>query len=368
MLLCLVLIASLAGVSACGGDDDEDVTALLAQTFGGEGKDVDSGRLDANLRIDTKGLANVNGPITLRLAGPFASTEEGKLPRFDFTFAFNAGGQAIEAGAVSTGDKGFLRFQGQAYDVGEELFKQFRDGYAQQAKCAEKRGDKGGGVSFQALGIDPRRWLRDPRREGEEEVGGAETIHIASGIDVGKFLEDINRVLGRTDLRQTQDPCAEQGEEGRQPQAQQPTRRLSEADRKQIAEAVKDARVDVWTGKDDKILRRVNVTMSFDVPEERRRRARGLQSGDVRFDLTIGGLNEEQTIKAPEGAQSLESLLGRFGGQVPGLGGGTGGGAQAPEGGAAAPQGEQSSEYLTCVQKAGQDVVKLQSCAELIGR
>jgi len=374
LLVVLCLLASLIAVSACGGDDEEDVGQLLSQTFGGGGEDVKSGRLDLSVRLNAEGLPNVTGPVALRLSGPFESPEAAKateLPRFDFTLGFDAGGQNLAAGAVSTGDRGFLRFQNEAYAVGDDLFKQFRDGYAEQARCAEEQGDKGGGVSFATLGIDPNRWLRDARKAGEEEVGGADTIHITAGIDVPRFLEDVNRVLGRTDLRQQQDPCADEP----QPQPQsQPGRRLTDAQRRQIAEAVKAARMEVWTGKEDKILRRLNVALRFDVPEAARSTSRGLTRGDVRFDLSLGAVNEEQSIKAPAGAKPLDELLARFGGQVPGLGGGGAGaggagGAQASPGGTQAPQaGEQSSEYLQCVQQAGQDVKKLQACAELVGR
>ena len=363
-LVLLVLLACLVGLSACGGDDDEDVTTLLAQTFGGEADDVRSGRLDLNVRLNAKGLAQLQGPVSVRLSGPFESTKPRELPRFDFSLALSAQDQNIQAGAVSTGDKGFLRFQDQAYDIGEDLLKQFRDGYAEQAKCTEEQGDKGGGVSFRSLGVDPRRWLRDAERVGEEEVGGADTIHIASGIDVPRFLEDINRVLSRTDVQQRQaDPC--NTEQGDRPAPQ--SRQLSEADRKQIAEAIKDARLDVWTGKDDKIMRRMNVELRFDVPQERRRNARGLQSGDIRFDLTLGGVNEEQRISAPADAQPLEQLTQRFGGQVPGLGGGASGGT-APGAGTPAPTGEGSSEYMQCVNAAGEDIKKLQACADRVGR
>ncbi len=371
-LLLLVLLACTLGFAACGGDDDEDVTQLLSETFGSGGEDVKSGRLDANLRLNAQGLAQLAGPVSVRLAGPFQSTEPTELPRFDFNLAFSAQGQNLEAGAVSTGDKGFLRFQDQAYAVGDDLFRQFREGYAEQAKCTEEQGGDGG-VTFSALGIDPRRWLRDPRKVGEEEVGGADTVHIAASIDVARFLEDINRVLSRADLRQQQaDPCNEQ--QGNQPE-RQPGRQLSPEERRQIAEAIKDARLDVWTGKDDSILRRLNVALRFEVPEEGQANAQGLQSGDVRFDLTLGAVNDDQQIEAPADAQPLEQLAQRFGGQVPGLGGagaGAGGappaeGTPAPSGGTPAPGGQGSSEYLECVNQAGEDVKKLQACADKIG-
>jgi hypothetical protein len=364
LLVLLALCACALGLAACGGDDAEsgDASAILDETFGA-GKDVKSGRLELSFRLNAQGLQNINGPIGVRLSGPFQSVGKGELPKFDFQASLDAGGQALTAGAVSTGEKGFVKFQDQAYVLSDELYEQFKKGYAEQAKCSEERGDEG--VSFRSLGIDPGKWLTNPQTAGTEDVGGTTTTHITAGVDVPKLLDDVNRVLGRTDAQQA-DPCADEQPQEGQPK-EQGSRQLSEEDRKQIAEAVKDARVDVWTGEDDRILRRINVTLRFEVPEESRESARGLRSGDLRFDMTIGALNEKQTITAPENARPLEELTGALtagGAAQPG----TGGGAAQPE---QQPQGEQQpsgSKYEQCLADAGQDVEKLQDCGQLIGQ
>ena len=373
LLPALILLCALAAgtLAACGGGDDEDASAILAETFGA-GKDVKSGRLDLSFRLNAQGAQNLQGPVGLRLAGPFQSSGSSELPRFDFDLDVDAGGQRISAGAVSTGDKGFLRFQDQPYELGEQLYEQFKRGYAEQAKCNEQRDEGGeGGVSFRSLGIDPARWLRQAETAGSAKVGGADTTHIRAGVDVPRMLEDVNKVLGRADNVGQADPCAE---DAQPEQPRQGSRQLPESTRKTIADSVKDARVDVWTGEDDRILRRLNITVRFDVPEDKRAQANGLRAGDLRFDMTIGALNKDQRIAAPSGAQPLEQLVAQFGGQVPGLGDGSGGAAPgaAPGGSAGGAQGggegAQSSEYLRCVEQAGEDVVRLQECAELIGR
>jgi hypothetical protein len=353
-LLLIVLLVSAVGLVASTGDDggDEDPAAVLQETFG-EGKEVKSGRLDLSLRINAKGIPQLNGPVTVALRGPFQSQGGDSLPKFDFEAEINASGQSFKAGAVSTADKGFLRFQGQTYSVPNELFKQFKDGYARQAKCAEERGDKGN-TTFRALGIDPRRWLLDAENEGNEDVGGAETIHVSSRIDVPKFLDDVNRLLGRTDVQQQQDPCADE-ERTSQQDKEQGSRQLTAEQRKRIAEAIKSARVDVWTGADDKIMRRLNVGLRIESKDRK-------QTGDVRLDLTIGGLNDEQDIKAPEGAKPLDDLLQQLGGgQLPNLGQDGAGGAT-PEAGGSAGSG---SEYEQCVAQAQGDIQKLQECLDV---
>jgi ElaB/YqjD/DUF883 family membrane-anchored ribosome-binding protein len=151
-----------------------------------------------------------------------------------------------------------------------------------------------------------------------------------------RLLEDVNRILGRA--------------ENLQGQAGQRARQLTEAERKQIADAVKDARIELWTGAEDKILRRLNVQLKFEVPEASREKAQGLSSGTIRFDLALGAINDEQKFTAPENAQPFEDF-------VAALNGGSGGASQpAPQSG--------GSTYDECVAQAGTDISKLQACAE----
>jgi hypothetical protein len=358
-LTLLVLLAFALGIAACGGDDGgggDSPDEILAKTFG-EDKDVKSGRIDLKLRINAKGVAQLQQPVSLGVNGPFASTKPNELPRFALSADLEVGGQQLSGGAVSTGDAGFLLFQGQAFELGKDLFEQFRKGYADQAKCNE---NESGSVSLKSLGVDPQRWLSEAQTVGSEEVGGVNATHLTAKVDVPRLLEDVNRVLGRSDLQR--DPCAEESE--KQPEQPAP-QQLSEEERKQIAEAVKEVKVDLWSGEDDRILRRINVQLKL---------SDGRRSGDLSLDFALGAVNAEQRIDAPEGARPLSELTGQLGGQLPGLGGG---GAQpgtpapepAPAPGTPSPGAQGGgSAYDQCVQEAGADVGKLQQCAELVGQ
>lgn len=356
-LLLLVVCACALGLVACGDDtDDASVGTILDETFG-KGKEVKSGRLDMSIKLDAKGLAQINGPITAKLTGPFQSSGAEKLPKFDFTAAIDLSGQSLKAGAVSTGDKGFLTFQDQAYAISDQLFKQFKDGYAEQARCtAEQDGEAS---TFSALGISPRKWLTGAKKaEGSEEVGGTKTTRITASVDTAKFLDDINTVLGKADPQAASDPCAKDGEDADKGKSASPTQ-LTDAQRSQLANAVKSARVDIWTGAEDRTMRRMNVAIDFTVPAAARQQASGLESGKLTFDLTIGKLNEKQTIQAPAKSQPLENLVAALqGGQAP----------QQPQSGGAGASGSSSSKYEQCMADAGQDVAKLQECASLVGQ
>lgn len=350
LILLALVLAAAATLAACG--EEEDVQAILEETFAGEDKEVDSGRVALGLRVTPTGGTPATGPIAARLEGAFAASEEEEgLPRFDLNLSLNAGPQAFTAGVVSTGEAGFLRFQGGTFQLPEQVFAQFRQGYLQSRERSEQGDD--GPQSVASLGIDPRGWLRDPQIVGEEEVGGADTIHIRADIEVAPLLEDINRLLSRA------------GELGVAEPGQTPEQ-LTEEQRRIITQAVRSARMDLWTGADDRILRRLRLEVDYAIPEEAREQAQGLTSGQLALEITIADLGEDQEIEAPEGARPLDELLGQFGGQLPG--GGAPEGGVAPEEGAA-PEGEgggAATEYDRCLEQAGGDVGAIQECAELL--
>ena len=67
----------------------------------------------------------------------------------------------------------------------------FKAGYEE----AQKRGSKSSGRSFAALGLDPRRWLKNARNAGESKVGDTETIKITGDVDVPALLDDVEVAL-----------------------------------------------------------------------------------------------------------------------------------------------------------------------------
>lgn len=343
-LLAAVLAAFSAFAVACGGDDaaEEDVDTLLTETFSGE-KDVKSGVLALDVRIDVEGgQSGVQGPVNVKLGGPFESQGEEELPKFDMDLEFSGGGQSFKAGAASTGDKGFVNWQGTDYAVSDEIFAQFREGYAQ---AAQKRGEDQEKPSLASLGLDPRQWLTNARNEGESKVGDTDTIKITGGVDVPKLLEDVNEALTKA------------GELGLQSQAQIPSQ-LTDEQKRQVEEALKDVTVEIHTGAEDKILRRIVVALDIDAGED--------GSGRMNFDMSLTELNEGQDIAEPEDAKPFEELMSQLGGLGGLLGAGAGG---SGTGGAAPgdqPDEQAIQEYTQCIEDAGDDVQAAQKCAELI--
>jgi hypothetical protein len=354
--LLLVLLAAFAlAVAACGGGDkassDTDVDTLLKDTFKGN-KQVKSGKLDLSLRIDAKNAQGVNGPVTVRLAGPFQSQGKQKLPKFKIDFAFEGAGQSIKAGLTSTGDKGFVNFQGADYAVSDQVFSQFKTGYEQ----AQKQGNKQN-QSLSSLGLDPRQWLTNPKNEGDAKVGDDDTVKITGGVDVPKLLDDVNQALRKT---------RELGVQGTQGLPSQ----LTDAQKKQVADAVKNPRVEIYTGKDDTILRRMVVAMGIVAPK-----GSGSTGGsaDFKLDLAISDLNEDQEVSAPANPKSFDELASKLGGLgLGGLGGASGSGSSGSgssssgSGSSGAANNANLEKYSKCVSDAGNDTTKARKCAELL--
>ena len=347
----LALLAALAlAVGACGGGGDEasadtDVNTLLSDTFKGN-KDVKSGKLDLKLNIDAKGAEGVNGPITMSVSGPFQSQGEKKLPKFDIDFAFEGAGQSIQAGLTSTGTKGFVNFQGTEYAVSGQVFNQFKAGY-EQAQSQGKQQNQ----SLSSLGLDPRQWLTNPKNEGEAKVGDDDTIKITGGIDVNKLLDDVNTALQKT---------KQLGVQG----TQQLPSQLTEAQKKQVVDAVKSPRVEIYTGKEDKILRRMVIALGITDPQG------SSGSANIKFDLAISDLNEDQEVSEPSGAKPFDELVSKLGGLGLGGLGGSGGSGGAGAGGGSGSSGSSNNanleKYSKCIQDAGNDVAKARKCADLL--
>jgi hypothetical protein len=354
-ILLLVLAAALAAlIAGCGGgggsgdsaSEDTSVDDLLTKTFSGTHK-VESGKLDLSLAIDVQGSSDsqLQGPISLKLSGPFQTQGKGKLPEFDMDASFEGAGQSFKAGLTSTGDKGFVNFQGTEYAVSDQVFQQFRTGYEQaQKQSQQQNGDK---QSLATLGIDPRRWLTDPKNEGEAKVGDTDTIKITGGVDVDKLLDDVNTALEK---------ARGLGVQG----SDELPEKLTEEQKKQAADAIKNLGVEIYTGKDDTTLRRMVVKMDV---KNTGAGANG-ESGSLTLDFSLLDLNEDQEIEAPSGAKPFDQLLGQLGGLglgAAGSGSGSSGGASG--GGASA---EELKKYSDCVSEAGGDNQKVAKCADLL--
>jgi hypothetical protein len=348
LLLLLIAVLALGLLAGCGGDSggdqadsSTDVDKLLDDTFSGD-KEIKSGKLDLAINVD----GGESGTFAVKVTGPFETQGANKLPKLDIDASLEGGGQSFQAGVTSTGDQGFVSYGGTDYAVSGPVFQQFKSGYEQSAKQAESQN---GGQSLGSLGIDPRKWLTNAKNEGEAKVGDTDTIKISGDVDLPKLLDDVNTALQK--IRTLGGA-----------QAQSLPEQLSEADKRQAEDAVKDLSVEIYTGKDDKILRRMVVAMKLETPNGSGK----TQSANLDLDFQLLDLNESQDIKAPENTKPFAQLLGKLNGL--GLGGlGALGGSSAGSGSGSGGDNQQNLEkYSECIQDANGDNSKIAKCADLL--
>ncbi|MDW5598024.1 hypothetical protein VSS74_26955 [Conexibacter stalactiti] len=337
--LLLAIVAAFA-LSACGSDDDSSTTTsggggggetadartLLEETFTGT-KDVRSGRFALSIRAGEDG----GEQISVSLGGPFESQGGDDYPKFDIDASIDASGQGFRAGLISTSDRLFVEFDGSAYEVPAEYLEMARRQTGTEDRAVPALPD-----------LDPQSWIENPEVVGTEQVGGVDTEHITADVNVAALMDSIDSVLAELDR---------QGLSGATG-GQVPSSIPADA-RAQIERAVKDPRIDVWTGSDDKTVRKIELTTGVQPEGER------AGSASLTFELT--GLNEAQTIEAPANTRPIDELLAGLGGLLgaSGLGGGAaGGGADA----------DALGEYQRCLLDAAGDTAAQQKCADLLTR
>jgi uncharacterized membrane protein YgcG len=342
-------------IAACGGSSGE-AQKLLRQTFSGAHA-IHSGRLSFSVQIRPQGASALKGPITLSFGGPFQSLGAGKLPQSDFNLSLNAVGRSIGLGIISTGTAGYVSFQGSNYALPQADFQKLEASFS---SLASSPGSSGGSSVLAKLGIQPLHWLSNPQVVGDESVAGTPTTHIRAVINVRALLQDFNTFLQR---------AASLGISG----ASSFPHGLSQSTISRISSEIQSPRFDVWTGKNDKTIRRLAIQLT--APISGQLSALFGRSLAIALKLEYDDLNQPQTITAPSATAPFSQFEARLRALVSSvqssLGGGLGGSAAGSgSGGGSSGAGSASTlgSYSQCIQAAGNDVAKMQQCASLLSK
>jgi hypothetical protein len=351
----LAVLLSLLLVSACGSTSSgsSGAQSLLRQTFSGA-HTVRSGILGFSLALDPSGSRTITTPITFGLGGPFQSRGAGKLPASKLELTIDALGHHGQLGIVSTGANGYVTLGHASYQLPANDFQKLASSFSSAAA-----GGGTGGLS--KLGINPLHWLTQPTIVGNDSVGGASTTHIRARVNVDALLGDLSTFLHK---------AAATGATG---SGSLPTT-ISPAARQKLASAVRNAAVNVWTGTNDKTLRKLSVTLDVPVTGQLSTLLGGLNGAGISLTLQYANLNQPQTISAPGNIRPFSGftsrikgivgeLRGTFGSGSAGASTGSSSGSSPSSGGSAATV----NGYSRCLQRAGGDVAKMQRCASLLG-
>ena len=306
------LVACLCLLSACSGSSGS-AQSLLNDTFSGHTQ-IESGNVNLSFTLGARGQSTATKQLAVRLSGPFENTSAGKLPRFALQLQLSAAGHPLGAGATSTGSALFVQLAGTWFSTPSSTYKALEQGYAQATKNASTAKVHS---TFSSLGIEPGDWLSSPTKVGTATIAGVQTVHLTASVDVPAFLANVSKLSQAGSALGLASPIP--GSSGS----------LSPTLVTELAKSIKSAHVDVYTGQDDHLLRRLEVSATVTGTPQTQAILGGLSSADIKVLLEFSELNKPQTISAPANPKSpsqllpsLQALVGLLQGSGSGSGGG----------------------------------------------
>jgi hypothetical protein len=295
----LAALAALAALlSACGGGGgggSEDPQKVIEQaTFEG----IESGEVDLSLNVKSSGTES--GEMKIDLSGPFQTTGKESLPELAMTASANgeASGEKVdfEGGITVLNDRAYIAYEGKNYEVDPTTFGFIKSGFeeSEQEGAAESTGAEATACQKAATSLDLGEFVDNLENEGGEEVDGVDTTKLSGDLNPKSAVDAIIK------LSETPACSAELQDAG--PLGLDELKNESG----QLTEAIKKAHIEVYVGEDDHIVRKVVADMTIEP------KGSG-DKVDLDFDLSLGKVNEEVSIKAPAGAEPIEKLFGELG-------------------------------------------------------
>ncbi|MGA9874192.1 MAG: hypothetical protein WBQ21_00090 [Solirubrobacteraceae bacterium] len=288
----LVAISSVCLLSACGGTSG-DPQALLNDTFSSP-RQIESGNVNLSVVLGPAGSSTSSKSLAVHLSGPFESTAAGKLPRFALQLGFAAAGHPLQAGVTSTGSALYVNLAGTWFSTPHSTYTALQQSYGQATKRASTAKVRS---TFASLGIEPSHWLSEPAEVGTATIDGAPTIHLTASVNVSGFLADVSK-LSQAGSALGLSSSGVPGGSLLTPSA------ISE-----LAKSITATHVDIYTGKSDHMLRRLEFTATVSSTAQTKSILDGLSSAQLKVLLEFSDINKPQTIAAPTNPESSTQLL-----------------------------------------------------------
>jgi hypothetical protein len=362
ILALLVVLTAMASVfAACGGNSDsgssDEDPQKVVENASLEG--VKSGNLDLSLHVVSEGKEDSD--VEVELSGPFEAGAKGELPQLEMSAEANGSAQGedldFEGGLTVLTDRAFVDYKGSAYEIDPTTF-----GFVKSAieQSQQQEGPESGDITAcqkAAEGIKFSQFGEELVNDGSVDVDGTSTTKVSGDVNVSGGIDAL--------IQLTEDPACSSQLKAAGPL---PLGELEEA-KGELSKAVKNAHIDLYVGDDD-IVRKLAVELTVQPPEAKD------ETVKLELELSLSGVNEEQSFSAPADAKSLEDLIkdtgietseieeileGGVGGLLDRISGGLGG---SPLGGSSGG-GAARQEYTECLQGA-ETSAELQKCANLL--
>ncbi|MFN2388151.1 MAG: hypothetical protein ABR575_00890 [Actinomycetota bacterium] len=260
-------------LAACGGDGAADIVQETASKLG----EIRSGILD--LRVAAQGDATPG--VGFELRGPFQLPDnDTELPVADLSYVQFQDDETIERRFIGTGDAAYVEVDDQAYELSAD----------QIAGLTGPPSGEGGAGVFDELDIGG--WLVEPRVGEPENEDGDEVRRVTGTLDVVAAMNDLFSVA-----RQLGAPT----------DAFVP---LEGEDAEQLRDAVDSSRMEVVTGDEDRLLRHVEIEVSFGLDDAEMRELLGPLGGTTfTFEMSIEDPNEPVEVVPPDAPLPYTELI-----------------------------------------------------------
>jgi hypothetical protein len=360
-------LAVLATVfAACGGgssDNSNEDPQKVVEKASLEG--VKSGEFDLSLHLNAEG--DEGGEADISLGGPFEAGAKGELPQAEVSV--EAEGEAagenldFEGALTLLTDRAFVDYEGTPYEVDPTTFSFLKSAFEQ---AQQQEGSEADVTACQeaAEGIKFSQFADHLENEGSEDIDGTSTTKVSGDLDVNGAIDGL--------IQLTEDPACSSQLEAVGPL---PLNELEEA-KGELSKAIKKSHVEIAVGDDD-IVRKFAMELTIEPPQ-----AKG-EKVELEMELTLSGVNEEQSFEEPSNAKPLEGLFKKLkvnplellegassgeglGGLLEGIMGGSSSGASSGGGSSQLGAGAGTQKaYAQCLQKA-QTTADLQKCSSLL--
>jgi hypothetical protein len=353
ILALFATLATLATVfAACGSSDSTsssgsgDDPQQVVENASLEG--VKSGELDLSVHVNAEGKEG--GEVDVNLSGPFEAGSKEDLPQLEMNaeVSGNAAGEDIEfdGGLTLLTDRAFVAYKGTDYEVDPTTFGFLKSAFE---RSQQQSGEQDITACQEAAeGIKFGQFADNLVNDGSADVEGTSTTKVSGDLNVDGAVDAL--------IKLTEDPACSSQLEAAGPL---PIGELEEA-RGELSKAIEKAHVDLYVGDDD-IVRKVDAELTIAPPEAADEKV------ELQLEMTLSGVNEEQSFSAPSGAKPLEDLFEELGVNPlelleAGQNGGLGGLLEGITGGSSS--GGSGNAYAECLQTA-KTTADLQKCAGL---
>ncbi len=183
--------------------------------------------------------------VRVSLAGPMRSNGSAKLQSFDWRVGLLApGAPELRARVVSDGDHVSVRHEGRTYVVPDAEVAAFNRELARGARADDELDEL---EDVQREGVDLKGWFPQSEALPDARLHGEAVAHVSGRLDVSHALRDLRRLARHPALRAK---LAGSGLD-----------ELDDREIRTIDRAVTDPRFDLYAGKRDGKLRRVDARM-----------------------------------------------------------------------------------------------------------